>query len=114
MKHIVNGVSKADKPYISHDKEDRFIANIKDGTHIGYKYVALTGMHDISVMTRGSPEGVLEVYADTVKIGEALLQPSQSWKKAGTEIEFRGVVPLFFSYRGQGVFDFKEFCIQNR
>lgn len=110
MKHIVNGVSKADKPSISHDQQDRFISNVKDGTWIAYKYFSFQKMQ-ITVVARGTASGVLEIYADQTLLGTLRIQPSENWQEACTKISYDGIAALQFHYRGKGRLDFLSFTI---
>ena len=59
MDHIVNGISKAKRPYITHQDRERFITGITDGTVIGYKYFAFNGNYTMSFRVRGDGNGTL-------------------------------------------------------
>ncbi len=111
MKHIVNGISKADKPCISHDQQDRFISNIKDDTWIAFKYFLFHKKMQITTVTRGTATGVLEIYADHTLLGTLQIQPSEYWQEAGTNISCDGTVALQFHYRGKGKLDFLSFTL---
>ena len=111
MKHIVNGISKADKPCISHDQQDRFISNIQDDTWIAYKYFSLQNKMKITVLTRGTASGLLEIYAGHALLGTLQIQPGECWQKAGTHISYDGTAALQFHYRGKGKLDFLSFTL---
>lgn len=111
MKHIVNGVSRADKPCISHDQQDRFISNVQDDTWIAYKYFSLQNKMKITVLTRGTASGVLEIYADHALWGNMQIRPCNNWKEAGTHISYDGTAALQFHYRGKGQLDFLSFAL---
>ena len=113
MKHIVNGISKADKPCIFHDQQDRFIRNVKDGTWITYKYFSFRDKMRATVITRGNTSGVLEIYADHALLGSLRIQPSEYWQEASTVISYDGVAALQFHYRGNGKMDFLSFLLHN-
>lgn len=113
MNHIVNGISKADKPCVSHDQVDRFISNIRDNTWIAYKYVLFRNKMQITALTRGNACGVLEIYADHVPLGTLQIQPGEDWREASTQVHHNGVAALQFHYRGNGNMDFLSFSIEN-
>ena len=111
MGHIVNSVSHVDRPYITHEEDCRYITGIRDNTVIGYKYFDLQGRKRLTVSTRGTASGTLEIRAGAVPIGTVVINPSDSWSQNATEIEYTGVAPLYFYYVGSGRMDMKGFEI---
>ena len=95
-------------PCVSHEGTEHFITRITDGTRIGYKYFEFTGMVIISVMTRGSGTGLLEISDDEGRIGEISVHPSDGWTLFETKVEAFGVRPLYFDYRGEGSLELSD------
>ena len=52
MPHATNTAVNADIPFITHDADDRYITNIKNGTLIGFKYFDLAGASELTVRVR--------------------------------------------------------------
>ena len=109
MGHIVNGISKVDRPFITHGGNERFITGIRTTTVIGYKYFDLYGKRKLTVTTRGRAEGMMEVYAGKRKIGEIGVKPSEDWKENSAQIEHKGPTALYFRFLGNGRLDFLAF-----
>ncbi len=109
MRHIVNCVSKADKPYIAHDGRERFIGNIGDGTWIVFKYFFFHGKMRLSALSRGTACGVLEIYADNTPLGALQIRPREVWRGSGTAFTRTGTAALKFHYRGSGKMDLLSF-----
>ena len=112
MKHIVNGISKADKPCISHDQKDRFISNIKDDTWIAYKYFDLKGKTRLSVSVRGDAAGTMEIYASSTLVGALQLQPCDNWNDVSMVISYNGVAALQLHYTGTGSMDLRTISVR--
>lgn len=109
MGHIVNGISKVDRPFITHSDECRYITGIRNDTIIGFKYFRLNGTKKLIVRTRGTAEGRFEVYADNTCIGAVTLKPGQDWSESTASITYDGETAIYFRYLGAGRLDFKEF-----
>ena len=109
MGHIVNGISKADRPFITHDDECRYITGIRNGTVIGFKSFRLSGTKKLIVRTRGTADGRFEVCADNICIGAVTLEPGQDWSESTASITYDGEAAIYFHYLGKGRLDFKEF-----
>lgn len=98
----------------------QYIKNMRDGSTAGYKYFALQGLEQISVMLRGKAEGVLEIRTrepgrstqpEEAVIGriEIHVDPD-AWSRLEGEIKAEdGKAALYFTYRGNGVVDFRSF-----
>lgn len=111
MPHITNRKIEADIPYITHDKDERFITNIKDGTRIGYKYFDFNGNYKLTVSWRGD-SGVFEIYNDTDKLCDITLQESADWTEFSAEIALKGVQPLYLLYKGNGNGEILKFSFE--
>ena len=110
MGHIVNGVSKADRPFITHEGDERFITGIRNGTVIGFKYFAIDGKRTLSVTIRGKAEGKMKIMADEKKLGEITISTAEDWTDNSAKIEFQGVTKLTFRFTGKGRCDFLSFA----
>lgn len=75
MDHIVNSISKAKRPYITHQDSERFITGITDGTVIGYKYFAFNGNYTMSFRVRGDGNGTLTRKSDNTVLIAVPLRP---------------------------------------
>lgn len=119
MPHATNTIVNADIPCITHDADQRFITNIRDGSLIGFKYFDLRQVKNLSVKVRGE-EGTFIIACD-----EACKVPvgSISWKAAeGSEAGFRcactaldlsgiekaAYAPLYLKFAGKGPADLLE------
>lgn len=109
MGHIVNGISKVDRPFISHNGEDRFITDIRDGTMIGYKYFQFAGKYQLTVRAKGTAKGTLDIFAGEKQIGAIPILPSSDWTIRAAMIDFVGASALYLRYRGTGRLELLEF-----
>ena len=100
MPHCTNTMVKADIPYISHNNQERFITDIKDGTKIGYKYFVFTGNTKIAVKTRGEGSGIFEIATDKGCVGEVIVSASKDWTESITEVAIDSTQALYFIYHG--------------
>lgn len=116
-----NNTSK--HPRITQNKKDgqedsfQYVNNIKDGTVIGFKYFKFNRPNKISVVTKGTGEGIFKVKLNKegVSITEIKVKPSVDWENVSSTIEdiITGINSLYFEYEGNGYIDFKEFEFHN-
>ncbi|MBE6978843.1 MAG: glycosyl hydrolase family 43 [Ruminococcaceae bacterium] len=103
MPHATNRVVNADIPYITHSGEgkdaQRFIANIMDGTMIGFKYFAFTGETKLTVTVRGG-SGCFDVYTDDEKQGEISFCANGDWHTESLTFSAKGDRALYLHFRG--------------
>lgn len=109
-------------PYFTQSGEDReeigdqYIANMKDGSMAGYKYFSFWFPVRIAVTVRGKGSGIMEVRTEPAgnPVAEITLSDSESWNKfsANTVAALEGTQALYFTYRGTGTFDFKNFILE--
>lgn len=98
-------------PCITQEDGYQFIQNMRNGAVAGFKYFDVKESVTLCVTVRGD-EGKLLV--STVKNGKPFmqidLQQSKTWRKFTSYINVpQGIVPLYFTYIGQGRIDFSEF-----
>lgn len=107
--------AEADFPYLACENEERYIENIKNGTLIGYKYINLKETKRIEVIYKTDREGILEIHtkADGEICAGILLQPSQRWNSAGTEIQFGDEKELYLIYKGSGAVSLLTIHLKN-
>lgn len=110
MPHGSNKIYTHSFPNVNHDESGRFIAEIADGTLIGYKYFDFDGAKKLSLTVRGSGSGVFEITDETGKIlGSAAVSPSEEWCKTECGLDAsKGVHSLFLTYKGSGMTSIME------
>lgn len=110
MPHGSNKIYTDSFPNVNHDESGRFIAEIADGTLIGYKYFNFDGAKELTLTVRGDGCGVFEITDETGKIlGKADISPSDSWTKISCKIDVSdGVHSLFLTYKGSGMVSLME------
>lgn len=105
-------------PYFTQDGEDRenmpnqHIANMCDGAVAGFKYFDIKVLTGIRVIIRGNGKGKLLISrtAEEEPFAELELCTHADWSKVETKAELEDqVISLYFTYRGEGTFDFLEF-----
>ncbi len=98
------------------DEETGYIAEVSDGTTIGFKYFDFAGVRKITVRMRGYISGRLEVR--TAWDGEVLgtidgIQFTNIWTSYAGEVSIPdGVHALYFTFRGSGSGMFGTFCLE--
>ena len=104
MPHGSNKIFTDSFPNVNHDDTGRFIAEIKDGTFIGYKYFKFDGSAALTLTVRGSGSGIFEITDKTGRIiGTANVSPSDEWKSTSCTIDVgKGDHALFLTYKGSG------------
>lgn len=92
---------------------DQYIANMRDGACAGFKYFSFEGLKSISIVVRGDAEGKMEVYTrdNDVLIASVKIHNSENFVKYDAEVckKIDGKEALYFTYKGKGSIDFKEF-----
>lgn len=105
-------------PYFTQDGEDRennpdqYIANLRSGSVVGFKYFDIKDLKQISVSTRGNGNGKIHILADLSLKPFAciLISPSDDWIVTSAEVELKpGITAFWFRYEGSGAVDFKSF-----
>lgn len=100
-------------PHITNNGDERYIAEIENGTLIGYKYFEFDETAKIGIVYRNgykTPNGKI-----LVRLGEKytykyeINTPStKEWTKAEAIVHIDGTAPLFFEYQGEGAIEIKE------
>lgn len=86
--------------------ELHYIANVTDGTVLGYKYFEFFGLKNIQIVIRGNADGKITVYRENPKqspvktAGETAVKISeeQEWNMLPVELvkEFDGILPVYY------------------
>lgn len=113
MPHITNRVLNADIPFITHDKNDRYITNIKDKTKAVYKYFDFDGKYELTATLRGD-SGILVVSDGETVLNNIECSASSIWSDYTVEIESKGIKSLCFTYHGEGKADFLKFELKRK
>lgn len=100
-------------PYIAlDDYKQSYIANILDGTIIGYKYFDLKNVNKIKVEVKSTDKGRFSIYTNLNENPISIVDINQcnDFKCFSCDVEIKdGVYPIYFKYEGQGVVEFKNF-----
>jgi hypothetical protein len=106
---------------------NQYVANILDGTQIGFKYFSFDGTQkEIEAGIRGNAEGTLTVYTDgaatevmTGEVGTVVatlpvnLSEQKDWSSiSGKFADIQGTHSLFFVFSGKGNLEFNNFTIK--
>lgn len=90
-----------------------FVADMADGTEVGYKYLDFCNATELRVTCRGSGSGVLEVRTAQKYIGEIPIVPSAWWRESDTHIMVpAGIHALYLRYHGAGKVDLKDIIFE--
>ena len=87
------------------DREDGYIASIRDGTVIGFKYFSCLGVKRVAVECRAYAHGdfVIRSKWDGPDLGRVRIDSSNVWKRYTAEVDFPdGVQALYLKYEGTG------------
>lgn len=95
-------------PYITHEDGERLIADITDGTRIGYKYFCFDADVTLELVVRGESQGKFLVFADEECVGEIVKDAPGAWSAIGIPLKVKGVKALYLQYEGSGLVQLKE------
>jgi xylosidase/arabinosidase len=102
MPHLGNTIRQYRHPMITHSYNERYIANIRKNTLIGYKYFNMYGKTEVMVFTRGKGRGILYILTDDKQIvGEIQINPAKEWEGYSALIDLKGTHALYFEYEGR-------------
>lgn len=94
---------------------DQYIANLRDGAVVGFKYFAFDGPVKLEIETRGG-SGTVEVFTDLKKapIVRIPVSASDAWKTFSCDqnISLFGTQALYFVYCGENAVDFNRFTLK--
>ena len=107
-------------PYFTQTGEDRdkdpdqYIANLRRGSTAGFKYFELQEPESVTLRVRSKSGGIMEVR--TREGGPCVARidvtASEDWTTAsGTLEKVKGILPLYFTWQGEGGCDFDRFTL---
>lgn len=108
--------------YITQEGEDReyepgqYLKGMKNNCMVGYKYFSFTDCNRIILTVRGTANGQLKVLLqeDSECISELEVNMNtQTWTKISAAFAIQaGVYPIYFEFKGNGVFDILSFSFE--
>lgn len=121
-------IMEMDYPFVTQDTGDidpgnlasveepvQYICNMKDGSTAGFKYFLFDSTIEMSVEVRGDGEGVMQVKTEPYGeiFGEIKISSiGAKWRIFSGEVSLPdGVRALYFTYKGTGSIDFRQFAI---
>lgn len=128
-RYTAKEAKKAHMPMHTQDGADRecdpnqYVAEVQNGSLIGFKYFDFQGTTKLRISIRGKAKGKIIVstdldYKDMMPEEYRILCEipvsvnGNEWKKIEAFVDLGcGVKPLQFIFKGEGIFDFKEFEI---
>jgi hypothetical protein len=104
-------------PHITNNGDERYIAEIENGTLIGYKYFKFDETAKIGIIYRNgykAPNGKILVRLGknyTYKYEISILGADE-WTNAEVAVHIDGIAPLYLEYEGEGAIEIKEIYFQ--
>lgn len=107
MPHGSNKIYTDAFPHVSHETAGeetiRFIAQIADGTRIGYKYFLFRGGESLSVRYRAADMGKFVISDENGFVGEVTVSPAADWTEVTCKLDITpGEHALFLDFSGKG------------
>ncbi len=115
MPHGSNKIYGNKFPNANHEGDKRFIAEISDGTMIGYKYFSLDGVKRIGVTVDSMYSGRLVASTEmSDKNGfEITISPDENTQQCFTDVNIPdGTYPLYLFYKGEGEIKLHEIIFE--
>ncbi len=116
MPHGSNRIFDIHFPHVTHEGNTHFIAEINDGTYIGYKYFSFQGQETLSLKIRCTGNGRLLVsdgMPGTIT-AELPISAGAEWKEVQAPAGLSpGVHPLYLRYAGTGELSLQEICFSD-
>ena len=115
MPHGSNKIFSDSFPNVTNDGDERFIAEISDGTLIGYKYFEFENVRKITLTVKGSAVGTVQIRTEMcgVPVAESDIGTSGTWAKTTIETDIAdGVHPLYITYSGNGQLCLKDIAFE--
>lgn len=96
------------------DTEPGYIANMRDGATVGFKYFEIENLKSITIQTRGYGDGYFEVRTswEGEVLGRIPIKYTNIWTEKGIDIDVPdGVYALYFTFKGVGHTSFLTFTL---
>ena len=100
-------------PYITDDGKERFVADIREGTQIVYKYFRFSGAVQLALDVRGGA-GRVEVFAGEKKCGEVEFAAATNWQHISLNLDVQGIRSLKFVWHCGTPCDFRSFSFEKQ
>lgn len=105
MPHGSNKIFTEAFPHVTNTGEERYIAEIQDGTILGYKYFEYQGEKVLTLRIQATDNGefLISQTFDGKELGKIPVSKSEEWTIASNRITFpAGTAPLYLTYHGKG------------
>ena len=113
MLHI-GGNDKLDDvpfPYQANDGDTHFIADIDDGTAVGFRYFAFTGNTKLTLTVRGAAEQ-WQILADDMPLCTITQPAADDWTNISASFTVQGTHALRLVYHGPGKAALKDITLE--
>lgn len=103
------------RPRVDEEMGVVFVADLADGTELGYKYFDFNGEVRLKITYRGTGSGSLEVRTDPLlpALGVLPVKPAETWMDTSNSVLIPGGVhALYLRYRGTEKIDLKEILFE--
>ena len=108
MPHCTNTMIEDDIPYVTQRGGEVYVANVKDGTKIAYKYFDFKGTVSLQLVTRGNGRGKFVVNLLGQNMAEISVEPDEKWNTYAVMFSMEMMADLTFEYQGSGARDLLE------
>lgn len=103
MPHGSNSVYQTEFPNVTNIGEDRFIAEIEDGTLIGYKYFNFENVNTVSVTARIEAAENKVVYSGPIRIDERCVSDDKDEVRTEKHADTAPVLEIYLEENGEKV-----------
>lgn len=110
MPHGSNSIFTTSFPNVNHHGDDRFIAEIKDGTLIGYKYFRFEEKVRLGLTLKCNGHGrfIIKTEMEGETVSEIPITPHSEWSMEYGILDLKGTYPLYLIYIGDGEVTLKD------
>ena len=109
MPHGSNSRYEDHFPHVTHENNNRFIAEISDHTLLGYKYFRFEENQKnqkLKILYQATGEGSFQIFTDISQnqlLAQIPVSPHDTWTEASAVLpELNGTFPLYLVYSGTG------------
>ena len=95
-------------PRVDEQGDTIYVADIADGTRMGYKYFDFNGVTGLVITYRGDGTGTMSVCFDEKQsaVRTVKICPQSEWTEAVIKLQRKdGIAPLYLDYQGKGKID---------
>lgn len=103
MPHGSNKIFRAERfPHVTHEGNDRFIAEISNGTRIAYRHLQIPHDCKITLTYRAIGDGRMLIFDHILQVGSVGLKTASQWTKAECLLKNSSFNYLVLRYEGGG------------